>query len=81
MNLYLRALPKKHSCGEVMEKKNIVLAFSKDYPVNYCTKCELYEYFHGESGLEGISSKDPDMVAEYIEKLQRGTLKEFKNKS
>ncbi len=77
---YLRTLPKEHGCGKIMGEKSIVMVFGEKYLVNYCTKCELYEYYHGEIGLEGISSKDPDIVADYIETLQRGTLREFKNK-
>jgi hypothetical protein len=69
-NLYFLRPPQKHKCREIFEEKRIPvnekILSMKDYPVYYCSKCEIYKFNKYES-------KNPEVIGDFIMELQAQT--------
>ncbi|MCK5624397.1 hypothetical protein KAI04_00980 [Candidatus Pacearchaeota archaeon] len=61
-------IPKKHQCGKILEEKTIpinpkILTLNP-YPINYCSKCNVYVL------NEKYQSKDPEIIGDIITEAQ-----------
>ena len=61
-------VPQKHKCGETLEEKtvpvNSKILITTNYPVHYCSKCDMYIL------NKKYESKDPEIIGDILTEAQ-----------